>query len=472
MANQFPDPGVTTDYIAPNGTQYRYDPIDKKWIPIGFIDPILPDIDDDNQQIETIDNRYANVLGETLTGHLNVLEPVEDLNTVSKVYVDNATTGDYLEHDGDTMTGYLEVPTPSEDNQVVTIDYFDTILDDKLSKLGDEMTGTLTFEADPTELEPVVYKFNPCIVELTERPGENVTTTLDLGTDFFYIDDNVEIKDSGEFKFSSLTQIDNIIVSDTSVFNLNNLLEVTRDTEDIISYQGPIVFNKEIVTKEYVDNILNLLEASIPVGTIFFWVSTQEIPEGYFKLDGSSFDEEEYKNLHNYLLGSYGYSKGILPNYQNRYLCHPGDINSGSPGQPLIDTNKFTATTNSVAMSMENHKHGMTQDDKGTHTHGKTITGTGTHIHNYNAYTDNFNGGGSTENNPKYIVSSNMTTSTSHTHTVTIDPKGDEHNHSHTVTVGTGGSTAGNHNHTLTVSNGDTTTRPLSFLGYWIIKNK
>ena len=92
MANQFPDPNVTTDYIAPNGTQYSYDPIDKKWVPIGFVDPILPDIHDGNQQIETIDDRYANVLGETLTGQLNVLEPIEDLNAVSKEYVDNATT--------------------------------------------------------------------------------------------------------------------------------------------------------------------------------------------------------------------------------------------------------------------------------------------------------------------------------------------------------------------------------------------
>lgn len=470
MANQFPDPSVTTDYTAPNGTQYSYDPIDKKWIAVGFIDPILPDIDDDNQQIETIDDRYANVLGETLTGHLNVLEPVEDLNAASKAYVDNAITGDYLEHDGDTMTGYLEVPTPSEDNQVVNIDYVDTILDGKVSKVGDEMTGTLTFKADPTELEPVVYKFNPCIVELTERPGENVTTTLDLGTDFFYIDDNVEIKDSGEFKFSSVTKIDNVIVSNTSAFNLNNLLEVTRDTEDSISYQGSVVVDKEIVTKEYIDNIINLLEASVPVGTIFFWASTKDIPEDYFKCDGATFDRNVYVDLHNVLLGMNGYSAGRLPNFSNRYACHVGDPNGGVPGGLLSDTNSFTGTTNGVGMTMTQHKHNCSITG-GNHSHTYTLTGSGNHTHTYTAYNRNADGGKVGKDANPYVfyalADGPKMESGSHTHTVDLDRS---HDHNHTVTIASRGN-LGTHSHTISYT-GSNTTRPLTFLGYWIIKNK
>ena len=52
MAYQFPDPSITTEYTAPNGTEYKYDPIDQKWVPVGFVDPILPETDDDNLQAE------------------------------------------------------------------------------------------------------------------------------------------------------------------------------------------------------------------------------------------------------------------------------------------------------------------------------------------------------------------------------------------------------------------------------------
>lgn len=477
MAVQFPDPNVTTDYIAPNGTQYVYDSTDGKWIPIGFVDPILPDIDNDNQQITTIDDRYANILSETLTGDLNVLEPVEDLNAASKVYVDNVTTGDYLERDGDTMTGYLEGPVPAEDNHVSSKLYADeNIKDIFVDKSGDEMTGTLTFESDPTELEPVVYKFNPCIVELTEIPGGNVTTTLDLGTDFFYIDDNVELKDTGEFKFSSLTQFDNIIVSNTSDFNLNGLLEVTRDTEDYITYQGPITFEKEIVTKEYIDDIFEKLTSTIPVGTIFFWVSNQNVPKDYFKCDGSNFDIILYPDLHKILQGTHGYSDGILPNFSDRFACHNGSPNTGNPGSMLSDLNAFTGVSDSKSMTMTKHKHTVTVSG-GTHTHTYSISSTGSSHTTHSKYTSwsvtgTKSGGGSQNKNPDRKTTATMSTSTStHTHDISIDI--DQTDHTHTIYIYTK-SGIGNHGHNFIYDSpgGDNTTRPLSFLGYWIIKNK
>lgn len=467
MANQFPDPSVTTEYIAPNGTEYKYDPIDKKWVPIGFVDPIIPDTNDDNQQPETIDDRYANIPGDTLTGDLVVLDPVDDLNCATKIYVDNSIIGDYLSHDGDTMEGPLEVPTPIEDSHVSNIEYVDIVVDKLIYKLGDEMTGPLGFEADPTELEPVVYKFSPSIVELKERSGSSVTTTLDLTTDYFYINNFVELKDDGKFTFNSSIQINSCIISNTCAFNLNNLFEIHRDTEDYITYQGPIEDNNEIITKEYVDNLFDQYTSSVPVGSIFFWVSTQEPPSVYFKLDGSSFDPDVYESLHNYLLGSNGYTKGKLPDYSNRYACHTGSPNDGAPGQKLIDTNSFTGTTSNVSMSMTSHKHTVTVSG-GTHTHTWGLTGGGDHDHTYAAWNDSKSGTGTGSKNPNsYNSAAAMTVSDSHTHTVSISNA----NHNHSITVFYQGDIA-THSHTHTISNGDNTTRPLSFLGYWIIKNK
>lgn len=473
MAYQFPDPSITTEYTAPNGTEYKYDPIDQKWVPVGFVDPILPETDDDNLQAETTDDRYVNIPGDTLTGDLTVLDPVDDLSAVTKVYVDNSIIGDFLVHDGDTMEGLLEVPTPIEDSHVVNIEYVDIVVDDLIYKLGDEMTGTLGFESDPTDLEPVVYKFSPCIVELKDGSGDT-TTTLDLKTDHFKINTFLNLKDDGEFTFTSPVGFKNFIISETGGFNLNDTLEVHRGTEDHISYSGPIEEEKEIVTKEYVDRYYIQLTSSIPVGSIFFWVSTQEPPDIYFKLDGSSFDVDEYVDLHNYLLGTNGYTRGVLPNYDNRYLCHIGNKNNGSPGQPLTDKNKFTGTTNSVAVSMVNHKHGMTQDGKGSHTHTWTVATNGTHTHTYEGYSDNKDGGkvGTNKNPYEWYPNSTMSTSRSHTHTVSLDPNND-HDHTHTVTVDYGGGSVGRHNHYLNDEFGsDDTTRPLSFVGYWIIKNK
>lgn len=471
MSNQFPDPSVTTDYIAPNGTQYIYDSTDNKWITVGFIDPILPDIGDGNQQTETTDDRYANVLGETLTGPLHVLYPRKELNVASKGYVDDATTDDYLEHDGDTMEGLLEVPLPSQDNHVVNIEYVELESPDKVTKSGDEMTGTLIFEADPTDLEPVVYKFNPSIVELTDRPGENVTTTLDLGTDLFKIDNNVEIKDTGDFRFNSnVTMSDYVIIR--SEFNLDNVLEVNRDVEDYITYEGPITFNKELITKKYIDDIYDLLTNNIPVGTIFFWSSNNQIPTGFFKCEGGAFDITQYPDLHNILQGTQGYNNGKLPDFRNRFACHDGSPNSGTPGSLLSDMNGFTGGSNTVSMTMTAHKHDYTLD-KGTHNHAWAITTTGTHTTHtkYKKWTISGTkaGGGSTTKNPNSQVSGLVSTSKSgHGHDIEID---DGHHTTHTIIIHTQ-SGIGNHNHVLSVSDGDHTTRPLAFLGYWIIKNK
>ena len=50
----------------------------------------LPNLDDNNQQPGTIDDRYVNVNGDTMTGSLILnADPTNDLGAVTKQYVDN-----------------------------------------------------------------------------------------------------------------------------------------------------------------------------------------------------------------------------------------------------------------------------------------------------------------------------------------------------------------------------------------------
>ena len=479
MANQFPDPNITDTYAAPNGAQYYYDSVDGKWVPTGFVDPILPDINIDDQQTDTIDNRYANILGDTLTGDLYALAPIEDLNVATKKYIDDATGDRFLKSPGDTMEGELKVLLPTKDGHVVNIEYVKSITDEKVTKTGDVMSGTLVFEAEPTEPEPVVYKFNPSVVELTERPGSSVTTTLDLGTDRFYINTFVELKDTGEFTFSSpVTFTDNFTMAESTAFNVNNLFEVHRDTEDHIEYGGPVTFNKEVITKEYIDEVYKSLITSIPVGTIFFWISRESTPDDYYELNGAPFDINTHPELHTYLQGTHGYVSGKLPDFKDRFACHLGSPNDGAPGQQLVDTNAFTATTNSVNMTMTAHKHGYTTGT-GVHTHTATISNAaqnkGDHSHTYHSWGNSMEGNGTGNSNPtdkdkNYKTDKKFSTSTSHTHTFEMDI--DDHHHTtHAATIDSK-THIGTHSHSLGTNSPDRTTRPLGFLGHWIIKNK
>jgi surface protein len=72
MAVQFPDPNVTTTYTNPDtGEVYNWHPISGGWRrEQNASGGSLPDPNDPNQQPGTLDDRYVNISGDTMTGPL------------------------------------------------------------------------------------------------------------------------------------------------------------------------------------------------------------------------------------------------------------------------------------------------------------------------------------------------------------------------------------------------------------------
>jgi hypothetical protein len=120
------------------------------------------------------------------------------------------------------------------------------------------------------------------------------------------------------------------------------------------------------VPRSYVDAV-----AGTPVGAIMMWMNSA-VPDGWFKLQGGTFDISIYPKLHTYLLATDGYTAGKLPDWKGRYPGEYGDHlagvslgkklgqrtakpNMGSPYSsksiPNGSTRTFTATGNTNAYS-------------------------------------------------------------------------------------------------------------------------
>ena len=62
----------------------------------------------------------------------------------------------------------------------------------------------------------------------------------------------------------------------------------------------------------------------MPVGCIMIWMNSSA-PDGWFKLQGGTFDINQYPQLHAYLQSTAGYSSGRLPSWGGHYPGEYGD---------------------------------------------------------------------------------------------------------------------------------------------------
>lgn len=412
---------------------------------------------------------------------------------------------------GDKITGNLELEDGFGNIQVfddttpeqtaVHKKYVDDSVYDRVARAGDTMTGTLEFSVTGPDATAISIKSTEAdqnrIISVDGGTGTDDNLTLLLeGTDGkngFVIStpagECYKVTSDGKQSFTTQTTFTNDVVFDYTTYpddsrpfiirgkqgnggtGPNILRLTTKDTGgDQVTYYGPVSEDKEIVTKEYVDSVLGALDLSkvefIPVGAIQFWASAVNIPDGWFKLDGSSFDITQYPELHTYLEGTYQYQEGILPNYTNRFAVQKGNINDGSPGQLIDDKSKkptgLTVESKSINFT---HTHNITITGTGSHSHTVSIGG-GSHTHTYGSWGDTKSGGGTGSKNPNSYSSNRTVTGGGHTHTITVTGNG---THTHTYTMQSAGAGTSTHYHTIT--GGDTTTRPLSVVGYWIIKN-
>ena len=416
----------------------------------------------------------------------------------------------FIERTGDKMTGELELEDgfgniqvfddTTPDQTAVHKKYVDDQLNDRVYKAGHVMSGTLEFNISGSDVTAISIKSTEAnqnrIISVEGGTGTDDNLTLLLegndGKNGFVITtpggECYKVTSDGEQLFSSNVTFNDDVIFDFSSKPLesepfqikgkqgnsgtgSNLLKLVRkDTGDQIRYYGGITFNKEIATKEYVDSVLGTLDLTnvefIPVGAIQFWASAVSVPNGWFKLDGSTFDINTYPDLHTYLEGTLNYQEGILPDYSSRFACHIGNINDGSPGELVAEKSKsptgLRVDTETVNFT---HSHTATITGTGSHAHTATIGG-GSHTHTYAAWNSGKSGGGTGTKNPNSYNANKTASGGDHTHTLTVTGTG-----SHTHTVSVGNTDPGSNTHSHTISGGDTTTRPLSVLGYWIIKH-
>ena len=76
--------------------------------------------------------------------------------------------------------------------------------------------------------------------------------------------------------------------------------------------------------RKYVDEQVASAGGGVPVGSIMIWMNSTA-PDGWFKLQGGSFDINTYPQLHAYLQNTSGYSSGRLPNWGGHYPGEYGD---------------------------------------------------------------------------------------------------------------------------------------------------
>ena len=170
------------------------------------------------------------------------------------------------------------------------------------------------------------------------------------------------------------------------------------------------------VSKKWVlDQLDNLPNQSVPVGVISFWISADDQPAGYLRLDGDTFSIQKYPKLHTFLARNFhGYSTGTLPKLDDHWLGQVGRNNGLNPGRKVDYLTSLP-------------KNDFKTNNTGAHTHKFGIAGQ---------------------------VSGDKSDGRMY----------------HNPTSGLPTSSAGAHEHKI-ASGGDAITRPPSLTGYWIIKH-
>jgi microcystin-dependent protein len=178
---------------------------------------------------------------------------------------------------------------------------------------------------------------------------------------------------------------------------------------------------------------VGIVEQATPVGSMMMWMGSTD-PDGWFILNGSSFDIIDNPKLHAYLTSNFpDYSSGTLPDYRGHF---PGG--HGALGMSSDMGGKTSATTGDPGVSVASN---------GSHSHTATTTAT---------TTVTIGGGGTV----------NTSTDTGHTHDMGFHKNKDNnssnsgdnvnlltqyHNNGGPTTRTT--ETAGSHNHSVDLSN-------------------
>ena len=186
-----------------------------------------------------------------------------------------------------------------------TIDYVDAQDNLHFKKTGGTITGSFS-------------------INRGEKPHPQFKITPNAGTTNFAT--NIYSLGDGDMRFrTSHTESEENHVGSHIVLRANGGNPETK------IYNVVEAGESTAVPRSYVDEAVANIDSGggVPVGSIMIWINS-DVPDGWFKLHGASFDINTYPLLHAYLQGTNNYTSGKLPDWSGHYPGEYGDHLSAS----------------------------------------------------------------------------------------------------------------------------------------------
>ena len=274
------------------GVEYIYS--DGAWRALG------PKIED---EFDTLDDRYIKLTGTTRTTGTWKIKGDNESGDGEQTY--QSISGGYQK------LYHIQTPQDSNTGWVANVEYVQSHVDEKIAaipdvdlteyfkKSGGTITGALSFQRG-NEKDSKQFKVSP-------NGGTDYATSI-------YSLNNGQMRFRSSHTPNEANHIGSHIILDpnggapeTKIYHV-----VTPTRED------------HAVNKQYVDQKVAASGGGVPVGSIMIWMNS-DAPDGWFKLQGGSFDVNQYPQLHAYLQGTSGYSSGRLPSWGGYYPGEYGD---------------------------------------------------------------------------------------------------------------------------------------------------
>ena len=160
--------------------------------------------------------------------------------------------------DLDALNTQVQANSYSNNQQSQAIQTLEELIFSRVAKSGDTMTGDLSF----TGTNKVVTRHIDSGQNSNLELKHNGTTRIFVGGSAVSINNSLVVKNGAAEDNDYIFRVEGQQASDG---NGDNILYVQKKPSggDQLRYYGPVTFNKEVTTKEYVDNITSPFEIAI-----------------------------------------------------------------------------------------------------------------------------------------------------------------------------------------------------------------
>ena len=182
--------------------------------------------------------------------------------------------------DLDALNTQVQANSYSNNQQEQAIQVLETLIFDRVAKSGDTMTGDLKFEGTNQVVTRNIDSGQNSNLNLKH----NGTTRIFVGGSSVSINNSLIVKNASAEAEDLIFKVEGNQADDG---NGDNILYVQRKASggDQLRYYGPVSFNKEVTTKEYVDNITSPFETAIKtagfqLGSFKYRRGSDDFPNG------------------------------------------------------------------------------------------------------------------------------------------------------------------------------------------------